>query len=171
MKIMSLIAALGSICAAETDTSSGIKSSCSKDTISEPARFPIRYGYAKVADQWVLFPGLGLGYRAHGKFGFDLDFTAYTYWDGGYCLYGKTHGLYFPTGEHFYIGIGTGCIGGKFAHIFSEGSGSFIKPTIEGMIGYEWNIDKRPPLFFQIETGISSGKVSFYPVLSFGVGF
>ncbi len=130
----------------------------------------VDYAYVKLSDQWGVFPGLGIGYRCHDLHGFDVDFTAYTYWDGGYCLYGKTHYLFYPRREYFYLGIGAGCIGGKFKTIWDSGSGSFIKPTLEGVIGCEWKLRDCSP-FLQLEIGGTYGKVPVYPVLSFGIGF
>lgn len=146
-----------------------------KDTSS-----PISYRYVKLSDQWVLFPGLGLGYRSHTeKHGFDIDLTAYSYWtwNNGFCLYGKGHYLLYHPKKHLYLGIGAGVIGGwldyRFSGIFGSGmfgDGFFIKPTLEGILGYEWNLEKTP-LFIQLEAGVSYGHIPFYPALSFGVGF
>jgi hypothetical protein len=140
---------------------------------------PIQYRYVKLSDQWIFFPGLGLGYRFHNKnHGFNADLTAYSYWDAGFSLYGKGHYLFYPTREHLYLGIGAGVIGGYFSASFGGGplihgrfgDGLFIKPTLEGTLGYEWNTENTP-LFLQLEVGGSYGAIPLYPALSFGIGF
>src|SRR5580658_906178 len=58
------------------------------------------YTYIKLSDQWVIFPGLGIGYRSHNGesfHGFDMDLSAYSYWDAGFSCYGKSHYLFYPT--------------------------------------------------------------------------
>ena len=136
------------------------------------------YGYVKVSDQWILFPGLAVGYHIHDKHhGLNIDLTAYSYWDAGYSLYGKWHYLYYPTQKHFYWGMGVGVIGGQFSAGMRCGAipitfydGFFIKPTLEGVIGYEWNTEKTP-FFLQFELGGTYGDIPLYPALSFGIGF
>lgn len=138
------------------------------------------YKYLKASDQWAIFPGLGVGYRLHnqGCHGFNFDLTTYSYWDTGFSLYSKAHYLFYPNQNHLYLGLGSGVIGGYCSPHFGGGpliqgavrNGFFIKPTLEGIIGYEWNTEKRP-LFLQLEIGGSYGDVPLYPVVSFGIGF
>lgn len=148
-------------------------------SIEKDAAQPVHYKYVKLSDQWILFPGLGFGYRSHNKnYGFNADLAAYSYLDSGFSLYGKGHYLFYPKEKQFYLGIGAGVIGGYFSASFGGsplihgrlGDGLFIKPTLEGVLGYEWNTEKRP-LFLQLEVGGSYGEVPLYPTLSFGIGF
>jgi hypothetical protein len=157
----------------------GISFLAGEETLAEENRISSRYKYAKLSDQWAIFPGFGVGYRSHhNNHGWNVDLTAYSYWDAGFSLYGKGHYLFYPTQEHFYLGIGPGVIGGWFSAYVGGGplicakfgDGFFIKPTLEGVLGYEWNVEKRP-LFLQIEVGGSYGTVRIYPALSFGIGF
>jgi hypothetical protein len=146
----------------------------------ETANEDVSYNYLKLSDQWIIFPGFGAGYRSHNRngHGFDADLSAYSYWDMGFSLYAKGHYLFYPRQDHFYLGIGAGIIGGWCsAHVgggplthSTFGDGVFIKPTVEGVLGYEWKIEKRP-LFIQLEVGGSYGSIPLYPTLSFGIGF
>lgn len=78
----------------------------------------------KLSDQWLFFPGLGIGYRTHNNnHGWDVDLSAYSYWvqDSGFSIYGKGHYLFFPKGENWYLGAGAGVIGGHFYSEFTLG--------------------------------------------------
>ena len=147
-------------------------------TEAPPKREPeSHYRYVKLSDQWIyrpIFPGLGVGYRSHAsRHGWDIDLTAFSYWELGFSLYGKGHYLFYPTQKNFYLGIGPGVIGGWISVYFAGlkiYDGVFIKPTLEGILGFEWNTEKSP-LFLQLELGGSYGNIRFYPALSFGAGF
>jgi len=172
-----MILALEALYAVETTTQDNKALSIQK--IEEQEN--IGYRYIKLSDQWVLFPGLGIGYRSHREnsfHGYDIDLTAYSYWDAGFSLYGKSHYLFYPNQKNFYLGVGAGVIGGWFSAGFQGtplirgtfGDGPFIKPTLEVVLGYEWQIEQRH-IFLQFEMGGSYGAVPLYPSLSLGMGF
>ena len=92
----------------------------------------------------------------------------------------KTHYLFYPDEKgRFYFGPGVGVVRGalKIKNPFAVFGRSRmprygIKPTIEGLIGYEWPSSIGRPCFLQLEVGVSySRKMPFYPVVSFGLGF
>ncbi len=148
----------------------------------------LSYPYVKFSDQWIAFPGLGIGYRHHGTYEFDVDIAAYTYWHSGWTVYGKTHYLFFPNEKdytyfpdkegRFYVGVGVGMMGGNlninnpFAFFgYSPMPAIEIKPTAEVVIGHEWPSIRGIPCFYQIEAGFSYGEIFVYPVISGGLGF
>ena len=129
--------------------------------------------YIKLSDQWLICPGFGVGYRYHRPnsfHGFDVDLTAYYYWDPGYSIYEKAHYLFYPYKRNFYLGIGLGIMGGKFEMFEDDDEANFILPSADGILGYEWEIEKSK-IFLQFELGVAPGGTVVYPALSLGVGF
>ena len=167
--VIAAIIAVGSSCAAAAED-------CQPEFLpNKKEQAGSGYGYLKLSDQWVFFPGFGGGYRFHDRHGFDFDLTAYTYWHSGWLLYGKAHYLFYPQRKHFYLGVGTGCVGGAldiknpFAIFGRSRMPKYgVKPTLEGVIGYEWQSKRY--YFLQLEAGVSYGRIPLYPVLSFGMG-
>jgi len=141
---------------------------------SDRSRTINSYRYVKASSHGI-YPGIGLGYRQHGKHGFNMDFSVYKYERNAHSLYGKGHYLFYPKIDHFYLGCGAGCVG-AYIGIFSPPTEYIVLPTLEGMVGYEWKSEGFST-FLQLEASaiFTEYRVHYrilpLPSLSFGIGF
>jgi hypothetical protein len=132
---------------------------------------PIQLRYVKVGTE------CGIGYRWHrDKHGVDLsvNFSSILIdnWVSAKALY-----LQYPwyaQHRYFYWGAGAGFIHEEF--LLPQpiaGCSKTNYPSLEGLVGYEFNAEKKIKYFLQLGVSVPMTKDAFpfLPALAFGVGF
>jgi|GEM_PF-5402291 len=131
---------------------------------------PIQLRYVKVGTE------MGVGYRWHReKHGFDLSVNLSSIlidnWVSAKAVY-----LQYPwyaQHRYFYWGVGAGFIHDELLLPTLHGCSKTNYPSLEGLVGYEFNTDKKIKYFLQLGVSVPMNKdaIPFLPALAFGVGF